>query len=55
MKYSSQWINVPVGEFDGQIVIGSSFCYPVKKFVIDQEGETVQLDLDLSKMDCDHG
>ena len=50
-SYVSDEADVPVGEFDGQLVIGSSYIYPVKKFLVEQDGDIVTLEFDLSKLD----
>ncbi|XP_019859950.1 PREDICTED: formin-like protein 1 [Amphimedon queenslandica] len=53
MTYTSDYTQLPVGDYDGQLIIGSSVCYAVKKFVIDTSGETIPLELDLKQMDTD--
>ena len=53
MTYTSDYTQLPVGDYDGQLIIGSSVCYPVKKFVIDTSGETIPLELDPKQMDTD--
>ena len=53
MTYTSDFTPLPVGEYDGQLIIGSSVCYGLKKFVIDTDGETIPLELDLKQIDSD--
>lgn len=35
-------------------MIGSSFCFPVKEFKIEEDGALISLELDISKMDSDY-
>ena len=49
--YWSEDVDVPIGEYDGQLVIGSSYLYPIKKFLIEQDGDIVPLEFDLSKLE----
>ena len=53
MTYTSDFTPLPVGEYDGQLIIGSSVCYGLKKFMIDTDGETIPLELDLKQIDSD--
>ena len=55
MNYTSEYTDIPMGEFDGQLILGSSYCYPLKKFMIDEEGETVLLEMDPKRMESDLG
>ena len=48
--YMSDHVESPEGEFDGQIVFGHSYCYALKKFVINESSSVVILELDDSKM-----
>ena len=48
--YMSDHVEASEGEFDGQIVFGHSYCYALKKFVIDKSSSVVVLELDVSKM-----
>ncbi len=47
----SKTVTVPIGEFDGQLVISGSYCYPVRKFLIEQDGGVVNLELDATKFE----
>ena len=44
---TSDPIDVPVREYDGQLVIGSSYCYLLMKYIVEHDGEMVQLELDI--------
>jgi hypothetical protein len=52
-NYMSEYHYVSPGDYDGQLILGDSYCYPLKKFMIDQNGETVPLELDPKKMESD--
>ena len=47
--YISDPVEASEGEFDGQVVFGHSYCYALKKFVVDKSSLVV-LELDVSKM-----
>ena len=55
IHYTSDPTDVPVGEYDGQLVIGSSYCYPLKKFIVERDGDMVQLELDVRNMETQEG
>ena len=46
--YASDFVSVPEGEYDGQIVLGSSYSYiyPVRKFIVEQDNDMIMLELD---------
>lgn len=48
--YISDAVEASEGEFDGQVVFGHSYCYALKKFVIDKASTMIVLELDVSKM-----
>ena len=50
-EFLSKTVDVPIGEYDGQLVVGGSYCYPVRKFLIEQDGDVIPLELDVSKYD----
>ena len=49
------FVLVPEGEYDGQIVLGSSYSYiyPVKKFIVEPTSDLIMLELDPTKMETD--
>ena len=53
--YISGFVLVPEGEYDGQIVLGSSYSYiyPVKKFIVEPTSDLIMLELDPTKMETD--
>ena len=45
--YESGRVTIPNGTYEGQLVIGDSFVYPVKKFTVSKTDDIVVLQFDV--------
>ena len=45
--YASQFVPIPQGTYEGQLVIGDSFMHPVKKFNIEKDNDIVVLQFEV--------
>lgn len=51
LSYTSDVVMVPVGEYEGQLIIGNSFIYPVHKFLVVGGKTLVSLEIDISQLE----
>ncbi len=47
--YASARVSLPNGTYEGQLVIGDSFIYPVKKFTVSSSDDIVVLVFDVEQ------
>ncbi len=47
--YASASVAVPNGTYEGQLVIGDSFVYPVKKFTVTSSNDIIVLQFDVEQ------
>lgn len=45
--YASDGVTIPNGVYEGQLVIGDSFIYPVKKFTVANSNDIIVLQFDV--------
>lgn len=49
--YASAFVNIPKGTYEGQLVVGDSFIYPVKQFRVHKDDDIIVLQFNVEKMD----
>ena len=47
--YASANVSIPNGTYEGQLVIGDSFIYPVKKFTVSKPNDIIVLQFDVEQ------
>ena len=50
--YASEFVNIPKGSYEGQLVVGDSFIHPVKEFKVHKDDDIIVLQFVIERGMC---